>query len=267
MSGGPNITVNGVAIPAAAVRAEAQNHPAGTADEALDAAAEALVVRELLLQEVRRLGLSPEPAAYDDGRRETDEEALIRQLLEREVSVPTADEATCRRYYERNIERFRSPDLFEAAHILYAASPDDADTYARATEAAERSVAVLSDRPDRFGAVAEAESDCPSAKSGGNLGQVARGDTVPEFETFLLSLEEGQLCPVPVKTRFGVHVLRLDRRIEGRTIPFEAAQQKIAGYLEESAWRRAVAQYIAILGGRAHIEGIDFAATTSPLVQ
>ena len=46
------------------------------------------------------------------------------RLLDHEVTTPVADEAACRRYYDNNIQRrFRSPDLFEAAHILISADP------------------------------------------------------------------------------------------------------------------------------------------------
>ena len=103
--------------------------------------------------------------------------------------------------------------------------------------------------------------------AGGNLGQLQKGQTVPEFETFLFELEEGQLCPVPVKTRFGAHVLLLERRIEGRQLPFEEVAGRISAYLEEASWRRAVAQYIAILAGQADIQGIDMEGAKSPLVQ
>jgi peptidyl-prolyl cis-trans isomerase C len=39
-------------------------------------------------------------------------------------------------------------------------------------------------------------------------------------------------------------------------LPFEAVQEKIAEYLEESAWRVAVRQYIQLLVGRSKITGI-----------
>ncbi len=115
--------------------------------------------------------------------------------------------------------------------------------------------------------MARAFSDCPSATDGGRLGQVGRGDTTPEFEAALLSLEPGQIYPEPVQTRYGVHVLRLDRKIAGRTLPFEQVRERIAVYLEESSWRRAVAQYVALLAGQARIAGFDMAGASSPLVQ
>jgi peptidyl-prolyl cis-trans isomerase C len=49
---------------------------------------------------------------------------LIRLLLEREIRTPTADDAVCSRYDDRHQTRFRSPDLFEPAHILFKARRD-----------------------------------------------------------------------------------------------------------------------------------------------
>lgn len=261
------VTVNGVAIEAPAVAAETQHHPSGSPERAQGEAMHALVVRELLLQQAARLGLAAAPQCDEKGRTETEQEALIRQLLEREITVPEADEETCRRYFENNRRRFRSPDLFEAAHILFAASPKDQDAYAAASAQAEQTIEILKRDPGAFAAIAGQHSDCTSGKEGGRLGQVTRGQTVPEFETFLCNLEEGQLCPVPVKTRYGAHVLRLDRRIGGRELPFATVRERIADYLQEATWRRAVAQYIGLLAGAAAIEGIEVNGFDTPLVQ
>ncbi len=261
------VSVNGTPIPPAEIAAEVQNHPAATPRQAWLRAVRALVVRELLLQEARRLALKPEPETDGDGRRETEDEALVRQVVECEVAVPEADEASCRRYYDNNRDRFRSPDLFEPAHILISASAGDEPAYETATGQAETLIAVLQKCPDLFDVLAREHSVCPSKANGGRLGQVTKGQTVPEFETFLFNLEEGQLCPVPVKTRYGVHVLRLDRRSAGRTLPFEVVADRIAGYLRDTAWRRGVAQYIQLLVGRSDIQGTDLAGAATPLVQ
>lgn len=104
------VTVNGVAIPRDAIAREAQNHPAAKPIAAWQAAARALVVRELLLQEARRAGIVPQPQTDALGRRETDDEAMMRALVEREVKVPVADLESCRRYYDNNRNRFRDSD-------------------------------------------------------------------------------------------------------------------------------------------------------------
>ena len=90
---------------------------------------------------------------------------------------------------------------------------------------------------------------------------------VKPFEDALFALPENTLCPHPVKTRFGVHVVRSGRRAEGRPLPFEAVRDAIAGYLEEASYRRAVAQYIGILADKVGVSGVDLARADGALVQ
>ncbi len=260
------VTVNDIAIPHATIAREVQNHQAASPAGAWEQATRALVIRELLLQRARALDLAADPRT-EDGARETDEESLIRLLLEREVVTPKADEEVCRRYYDSNPARFRSPDLFEPAHILLKARRGDPDAYAKAEAQAVALLAEVQQHPDRFEHLARSLSHCASATEGGRLGQVVRGETTPEFETVLVAMQPGQIWPTPVCTRYGVHVLRLDRRIAGETLPFEAVRTRIATYLEERTWRRGVAQYIALVAGQARVAGFDLPAATSPLVQ
>ncbi len=253
------VSVNGVAIARDDIQREMQHHPASKPIAAWQQAARALVVRELLLQRAKHLGLGPEPISDEAGRRETDDEALMRMVVEREVTVPEPDDETCRRYYERNIARFRSPEIYEAAHILFAALPSDADAYARAQADAAGVLAALRERPDSFASMAQAHSRCPSAAQDGNLGQITAGQTTLEFEQALMALKPGQLCEAPVATRYGFHIIRLDRKHEGQVLPYELVVARIADYLRESVRRRADAQYIARLVTAATIEGIDVA--------
>ena len=253
------VSVNGVVVARAAIAREAQNHPAPKPILAWQAAARALVLRELLLQEARRLAVVAEPTTDAQGRRETDDEALIRTLAEREVTVPEADEDTCRRYYEQNRRRFRSADIYEASHILFAAPANDRKAFGEVQRDATAVLAELKDHPERFAELARAHSACPSGAQGGNLGQITAGQTTPEFEQALRALAPGALTEVPVATRYGVHIIRLDRKIEGRPLPFEWVRERIAAYLGERTRRTATAQYIARLVSRAEITGIELA--------
>ena len=253
------IAVNGTIIPEREIARETQHHPAPSLEAARRQAAQALAIRALLLQQADRIAVPREDHATDEAR--------ITALIEREVKTPSADEATCRRYYESNLARFRSADLFEARHILFLIKPDDPAAAAITRARAEEAIAVLKEQPGQFAELAKLHSACPSGKQGGNLGQVTRGSTVPEVETFLLQLEPGQLCPVPIRSRYGYHVLRLERRVDGKQLPFEMVREKIAAYLQERVWRQAVRQYIQILAASAEIRGVDLKAAASPLVQ
>lgn len=261
------LAVGGTEIPAEAIAAEAQNHPADNPDQAWSEAARALAIKSMLLAEADRLSIEPPLIEDEKGRTLLPDDARIEALLEQEVAIPTADDETCRRYFKQHSDQFSSPALVEASHILFAAPQDDQKRYAQAELSAIDVITELKEHPERFNALAETLSACPSAKQSGNLGQIGPGQTVDEFETFLFNLEPGQLCPVPVKTRFGVHVIKAGRKISGKTLPFEAVHPKIADYLEEASWRRAVAQYITILASKTKVEGVDLAGANGPLVQ
>lgn len=261
------ISVDGVTIPRDAIAREVQNHPAAKPVDAWRKAAEALVVRELLLQEARRIPIAAAPLTDDEGRRETEEEALVHGLIAREVVTPKADTATCRRYYEANRQRFRSADIYALRHILIAAAPGDTEGRAAGRQLAERILSELKADLNSFATLAAAHSACPSREVGGSLGQVTRGQTVPEFEAALSALPVGAVPDAPVETRYGFHVVVVDRRIEGAPLPFEAVEGAIARWLDERARHTAIRQYIAMLAGRASITGIEITGAATPLAQ
>jgi len=244
------ILVNGREIAEGAVLAETQYHPAASPEEAVAAAARALVVRELLLQRAELLGIAGARASVDA------EERAIEAVLAADMRTPDPTPGECRRWYEAHRADYEAPALFEAAHILYLAPPDDAERRAEARRRARAALDRLKHDPGAFEAIARADSACASAGEGGRLGQVARGETCPEIETFLEALEEGQISPVPVETPYGVHVLRLDRRHPARPFSFEDAAETVANDLGAASWRRGVAQYIADLAAESEITGL-----------
>ena len=128
-------------------------------------------MRELLLQALVRLAIESQPPRDDEGRPETDDEATMRALIEREVVTPEPDEAACRRFYEQNRQRFRSGDLYEAAHILIASRSDDVAARTEARLTAENILAAVRSDPALFAEFARSHSACKtSAQEGGRLG-------------------------------------------------------------------------------------------------
>lgn len=261
------VTVNGIEIPRAEIARETQNHPAKSPIEAWKAAAQALAIRELLLQEAKRLNIVAQPMGDDEGRRETEDESLVRLMIESEITTPKASIEDCQRYYAQNLRRFRSPAIFEASHILLIAAPGDAKARAAARGQATLVIAELQAHPAAFADLARQHSACPSREVGGNLGQIGPGQTVPEFEQALGTLAVGVIHGDPIESRYGFHIVRLDRRVDGKQLPFEMVRPRIAAYLEEHVRRTAIRQYISLLAGRATVNGIDLAASNSALLQ
>jgi len=64
-----------------------------------------------------------------------------------------------------------------------------------------------------FAEVARENSQCPSGKSGGDLGEFSRGQMVPEFDEVVFSADLGKVHG-PVKTQFGYHLIEITKRSE-----------------------------------------------------
>ena len=238
------LRVGGIEIPQDEVLAELQYHPAASAAEAMSKARRALVARRLLGDEARRRGFGDDPDAID-------------RLLDATLEVPVADDAACAAYHERHRARFRSPDLVEAQHILIAADPEDTQARAVAQAKAAALLGEVERVPDSFGSLARSHSQCPSRDTDGMLGQISRGGAVPEFETFLFALEPGEICAVPVPSRYGFHVLRCLARADGRDLPFAHVRPEIARRLEAMAWQKSLAEFVKSLAHASGVEGLD----------
>ena len=207
----PDVVVNGETIPSAAIAAEAQNHaaPADKPGIAWRKAAQALAIRALLLQEARARGLTGDPEELSPGRVETEDEALIRAVLDDALSIPPVTDDSVRAEWAKAPDRFRSAPLWDVSHILCACDPRDEAERAMAEARAKAMLARLDGDAKGF-ALAARESDCGSKAQGGHLGQLGPGDTVPEFEAALRSLSEGQTTAAPVLSRHGWHLIRLN---------------------------------------------------------
>lgn len=254
------IQVNQTEIPEKMILEEMQYHPADNQEQAMARAAEALVIGELFKQRAKELGIE----VLDD----TDQggaDDFIEVLIEREVDRPEADEQFCQQYFEQNPERFKTSPIIEARHILLAAAPDDELERVNSKRMAEQLIQQLGEGDD-FSQLARQHSSCPSKETDGNLGQLSKGQTVPEFERRLFTAEVG-LMKYPIETRYGFHVVSVDHKIDGKPLPYDAVKDKIAEYLEEKVHRKAVSQYIQALANEADIKGFDFANTGSPLLQ
>jgi peptidyl-prolyl cis-trans isomerase C len=220
---------------------------------------EVAAVRELLRQRAIALGiLLPDTA----------DEAIstaIERLLAEEVRVPSPTEAECRRYYENHLNEFKSGDLVYARHILFQITPSVSVPEMRSR--AERALAELLAQPDRFARMARELSNCTSGQQGGNLGQIGRGDTVPEFERAVFRLDAHGILRELVRTRHGFHIVAVDQSVPGKMLPFETVQEQIAEKLKADVEARALRQYVSVLAGQAEIVGVELGRAQTPLVQ
>ncbi len=154
---------------------------------------------------------SPMRKIRKDLRKVIEEQLLVEQTR----STRFRDIKISRREVEDFYNNFQDslPKLQETvtiSHILKIVKPSQeaqVDAFKKITEIKE----MLQNGAD-FAELAEKYSDDPaSAKRGGDLGLISRGDFVNEYETVAFGLNDGEVSDI-VQTQFGFHIIKMDER-------------------------------------------------------
>jgi len=256
------ISVNQTFIDETSIVKEMQYHDSATHADSKNKASEVLIIAELLKQRAIELGYVDQDV---DITSESGNE-FLEMLIENEVDIPKATDADCRQYFKSNPTKFITSPLIAARHILLSAAPDDAELRPKLIDQAKTLIERLEPSLSLFSTLAEMNSACSSAKVGGELGQLSKGQTVPEFERQVFNCPVG-LIKVPIETRYGIHIVVVDERVEGKELPYDMVKSRISNYLDEKVRRKSIAQYIQTLLANADIAGFDLAVSDSPLLQ
>ncbi len=248
-----SVRVNEMWIDADAIAQELQYHPADTAEEAINQATQALIIKQLLLEKSKQLGIAADESLQTG---EFSQESCIQLLLEQEIKPDCATDEECYQYYQANLDKFKSDPLMEVAHILLAAPPGDFSLRLDMRTKAEEIIQQLSSCPEEFSLLAREFSSCPSKAEGGRLGQISKGQTTREFERQLFLLDPG-LCMSPIESRYGWHVVYVIHKVDGELQSLHACKNRIKRYLQDQSYTHAVSQYIATLMQEADIQSVE----------
>jgi peptidyl-prolyl cis-trans isomerase C len=159
-------------------------------------------------------------------------------------------------YYQKNRQRFSEPEQVRASHILikFETTDPNADpnqVKAQAKAEAEELLEQIRAGAD-FAELAGANSECPSAENGGDLGFFSRGRMVLPFETAAFALEVGQVSDV-VETEFGYHIIKVTDHKDAETKTFEQVKDEIIEQLTRTKQREMVGQFLESLKAQADI--------------
>jgi peptidyl-prolyl cis-trans isomerase C len=252
-------SVNGIAL-----------HEAG---EALDAQTlRERACAELLRQQAVRAGLLPRFTGLSAPEPDADTRAAIEALLEAEVHSPEPGAEECRRHYEAHKPRFVVGQALHVRHILFAVTPGvPVNALAQRAEAALLELSRQGVPADRFAQLAADLSNCPSSAQGGDLGWITPQDCAPELARALFlqndAIQAVGLHPRLVHSRFGLHIVEVLERQEGRLPDFAELQAQIGARLALQSQATALRQYLQLLVGQAQLEGVELEGADTPLVQ
>ncbi len=241
----PEIKVNGEVIDEQELAEELQYHQAENFEQVVQKAAQALVVKKLLLTRVQKQGINID---------EQDQEKAIQNYLDSVIKTSPVSDETCKIYFDNNQDKFKTQPLIEVDHILISAHPNDLAARDEAKQIAYQLIEKIKAQPDIFPHLAKQYSACPSKEMGGNLGQISKGQTLLEFEKQITRLALG-LSDKPIESRYGYHVVRITNKIEGRPLDFSMVADKIKTYLNHRQMRLEIQSFIHNLMENAQITG------------
>jgi peptidyl-prolyl cis-trans isomerase D len=187
----------------------------------------------------------------------TDPQIKVRYLHvkpEDYVDKVTVSEDDIQDYYENNPEKFKSPKTVEARHILIKLNPDaSAEEVENARQRIETVLDLAKEGQD-FGELAKKYSEGPTKTQGGSLGAFRREAMVKPFADKAFSMKAGEISE-PVRTRFGWHIIKVEKINPEKTSSLSEARGDIlnnlkADFSKNLAYDEAEAAYDASFEGR-----------------
>ena len=163
---------------------------------------------------------------------------FIRLAVDDLAAQAEVSEAELLAFYESNTERFTAPGSRSARHILLTV-PEDAsdDSIAQVKAEADQLMQRVRSGEDFADIARIASQDPGSAARGGDLGIIRPGTMAPAFEEAVFALTESEIS-VPVRTRYGWHVIQLTDLRESTTKPFDEVSGEIKTMLQRE-WAQA----------------------------
>ena len=194
----------------------------------------------------------------DDIKKELKDNLGIEKLIEKQFEgfAEFTDEELKAEYDKIAKEMpkaFEVPESVEASHILVKVEEGaDEATKAAAKQKIDDLRQKLVDGAD-FSKLAEENSDCPSAKRGGNLGEFGRGQMVKPFEDAAFTQAIDEIGPV-IETQFGYHIVKVTKKTEAGTRTFEDVKDEIAKFMDNRRKNETADKFIQGIREKAKVE-------------
>ncbi len=167
-----------------------------------------------------------------------------------EVQISAEDIET---YYFDNKEKFATQKTVEARHILFKVDAGATEEEIDAVKAKAEDVLDLVRKGEDFASMAKQYSEGPSKENGGQLGAFKKEDMVAPFSEKAFSMKQGEVSE-PVRTRFGWHLIKVEKVNEASVQSLEDATKTIQKTLTDDqaktiAYDKAEAFYETTLEG------------------
>lgn len=156
-----------------------------------------------------------------------------------------------RERYDREKERYRLPERAHLREIVILRPDNPAGAEKTAQKATD--VADQARNGADFAKLAQTFSESGSKDKGGDLGEVARGELLPELDKAVFNSPAGTVLG-PLKTTSGWHIIKVESRLPSEVPAFESLKDKIRKDASDDAFQRDYKAYIDRLRKDAFIQ-------------
>jgi parvulin-like peptidyl-prolyl isomerase len=156
-----------------------------------------------------------------------------------------------RERYDREKEHYRLPERARLREIVIL-KPANAAAVDAARQHAEQLAAQARANAD-FALLATTASESGTRSKGGDLGEVTRGELLPDLDKAVFNANSGAVIG-PIETKSGWHILKVEQRLPSEVPAFESIKDKIRKDAGEDAWQRDYKAYIERLRKEAFIQ-------------
>jgi peptidyl-prolyl cis-trans isomerase D len=129
-------------------------------------------------------------------------------------------------YYNENQEAFKTPNTVEARHILLKVDGNAAPEAVKKTQERALGILKLAKEGKDFAELAKQYSEGPTRDSGGYLGSFRKEAMVKPFADMAFSMKAGEISE-PVRTRFGWHIIKVEKVNKASVLSFDEAKERI----------------------------------------
>jgi len=156
-----------------------------------------------------------------------------------------------RERYDREKERYRLPERARLREIVIL-KPETAAAEQQARQKVDQIAEQARNNAD-FALLAKTTSQAPTKDKGGDLGEVARGELLPELDKAVFNSQSGAVIgPIEAKTAW--HILKVEQRLPSEVPAFESIKDKLRKDASEDVWQRDYKAYIERLRKDAFIQ-------------
>ncbi|MCB4743060.1 MAG: peptidylprolyl isomerase [Sulfurovum sp.] len=205
-----------------------------------------LIKGTLLAELAQKEGIKKTPEFKHSMEKVADQVAVdiwIQKLIEN----TTISDKKAKAFYDKNQAAFMKLGKIHARHILVKSEQEAKDIINQLQGLSKDKLKA------KFIELAKSKSQGPSGANGGDLGSFGKKDMVPEFSKAAWNLVVGTITTEPVKTKFGYHVIYLEKRDKVQTKPFETVKEKIIANLKQRDFENKITDITKELMRKAKI--------------